>query len=144
MEEALLETMTLEPPRTLVEREQAFEVVQQAWPWQLTRFQDDIRTIASQHVPRRSELEALTTVIAHLQQETFGGEDPLDPEMRALLDDTWQGAQAFAEALGAMADWVRIPCRDENPGWPPSLDDADTVTQRQRELEQHLVGSKSV
>ena len=144
MDEAILEAMTLEPPSTLAEREHAAEVVQQYWPWRLDGFQADVRAIVSQQMQGRSEVQAVTNVVAHLQQEVFGGEDPLDPEVRALLTEAEQVVQAFVEMLVATTDWLPSTSLDENPDWPPSLESTDTVTRCQRELELHLVGSESV
>jgi hypothetical protein len=129
----------LEPTKTLAERERSREDVQRIWPW-ATVERDAFRGLGARTAIRRAELRAYTDVLEHVQNEDFGGEDPLAPEARPFLDAAWASARNVDEIWRDIAEPL-APHRPEDVGpWPPPLYDEAYYVSTRLGLEQMFRG----
>lgn len=137
-------SLTLEPPRSSAERNRAVADAGRAG----NRGHDDererMRMIAALHTRRRADLRAHEEAIAALQAGEFGGEDPLDPTVRQVLEAA-TGAEREFEAIwdAAVAMLAPYPGEDED-NWPPSLEDEHSLERLRPELDEHLRGEWDV
>jgi hypothetical protein len=141
LDPADLKGLTLEP-LTAAERDQMAEQVRQLWPWGHDRDRDRLRELARVHTRQRAEARAYADVIAQLQATEFGGEDPLDPLVRALLLDLETREADFSDLWSELVAGLAPASVEEEAGnaWPPSLDDAAYLEQLRPALETHLRG----
>jgi hypothetical protein len=105
--------------------------VQAVWPWDLAWLRGELAELAAQHGRRRAELRAYEGVVEVAQRTEFGGEDPLDPLVRGLLEGCaaaageyegmWAGVVEAVGAIGAPLD------KGDGP-WPPSLEPDEAYT----------------
>jgi hypothetical protein len=135
-----LAKLTLEPPSTFEEQERAAEAVSELAPWSIRCVRDDIRTVAQGHAIRRAEVRAYVEAIDRLQRYEFGGEDPLDPLMRALITDTQATEERFEEAWAAVTAATTPWALDEDQGWPPPFEDEAYLERLRPDVERHLRG----
>lgn len=139
-----LGAVTLEPPASPAERERAVEDIAGSAPWRIDGVRDDVRWLTAQHAGRRAELRAYRDVIDQFRQAVFGGEDPLDPLLRALLDDAWATEERFEQAWTAATDWMKPYSVEEDQDWPPPFEDEDRYADARPHLEEHLRGEWNV
>jgi hypothetical protein len=132
--------LTLEPPSTFEEQERAAEPVGDLAPWSIRRVRDDIRTISAGHAIRRAEVQAYVEAIDRFQRDEFGGEDPLDPLMRALLTDTLATEQRFEQTWTAVTDAITPYALEEDQDWPPPLENEAYFCEIAPAVEAHLRG----
>jgi hypothetical protein len=114
--------LTLEPPQTRAEQERARDDVQRIWPW-ATVEREAFRGLAARTAIRRAELHAYTDVLEHVQNEDFGGEDPLAPEARPFVDAAWESARSVDELWRDIAESLAPHRPEDDRPWPPTLDD---------------------
>ncbi len=133
-----LRALSLEPPATREERERAAAAVADLSFWGVDRLREDLRLVTAQHAIRRAELWAYRDAIDRLQQEVFGGEDPLDPFVRALLGDTWATEERFAETWAKVTEALKPGRFDEDQDWPPPFEDEAHYERTLPHLEEHL------
>jgi hypothetical protein len=134
-------TLTLEPPATLEERERerAREQVERLWP-RGAPVRDDVRALAAAHAGLRAQLGAYAEAIARFQREEFGGEDPLDPMVRTLLDLAWSRERRYEEIWNGVTDLLAPIIDDGGEAWPPPLDNEVLCRELGAETEEHLRG----
>jgi hypothetical protein len=106
----------------------------------MRRVRDDIRHITAGHAIRRAEVRAYVEAIDRLQQDEFGGEDPLDPLMRALITDTQATEQRFEETWTAVTAAITSHGLEEDQGWPPPFEDEAYLERLRPDVERHLRG----
>ncbi|MDP9364525.1 MAG: hypothetical protein M3Q10_09940, partial [Chloroflexota bacterium] len=93
---------------------------------------------AAEHAGRRAHLAAYEAAVERLQREEFGGEDPLAPLLRNLLEQTAATERRYEELWGAVTGALR-PTLGEGD-WPPPLEDAALAEELEAEVEVHLRG----
>jgi len=130
-----LEMLSFDPPRNIHERNEARHAVERIWP----RSDDaraGLRAVAAQFAGKRAEFRVITDVLEMVQREVFGGEDPLDPDVRALVEQTQETAR-WAEELWAVFLDDLAPHDDGEP-WPPALDDGGYYDELRPRYEERL------
>jgi len=130
-----LETLNFDPPRNIRERDEARHAVERIWP-RADEVRAGLRSVAAQFAGKRAEFRVLTDVLGTLQREVFGGEDPLDPDIRALVEQTCETAR-WAEELWAVFLDDLAPHDDAEP-WPPALDDGGYYDEFRPRYEERL------
>lgn len=97
-----------------------------------------LRGLAAQDAEKRAELRVFTDVLRDVQAEVFGDEDPLDPDLRALL-------VAAEETAGWTGDiWREILTNmtpvERSETWPPMLEDSAYYEVMRPKYERHVRG----
>jgi hypothetical protein len=88
---------TPHPPRSRAERERAEREAERAWPWSPSgEVLDGAREFGRRHAGIRGELAAVEEVLDKIRDEEFGGEDPLSPELHAMLEQARRDVADFA------------------------------------------------
>jgi hypothetical protein len=131
--------LTLEPV-TGAERDQMAEQVRHLWPWDHDRDRHRLQELVRAHARHWAEAQAYRAVIATLQATEFGGEDPLDPMVRALLLSLEATEAEFTDLWSVTVAALAPSFRDEADPWSLSLEDAAYLEQVRTALEAHLRG----
>lgn len=145
LDAADLDGLTLDPV-TGAEREQLARRVDKLRPRSHDRDRDRLQELARVHARRRAEAQAYRAVIATLQATEFGGEDPVDPLVRALLSDLEAREAEFSDLWSQLVGALPPASIDDEAGtaWPPSLEDTAYLEHLQPALEAHLRGEWDV
>ena len=98
-----------------------------------------LRRLAAEHAGRRAQLRAYEAAVGRFRGEEFGGEDPLDPGLRGVLELAQAAERAYEELWAPVARALR-PLVDDGGGWPPPLDDEALAEELRAETEEHLRG----
>jgi len=130
-----LGALSFDPPNTIRERDEARHAVERIWS-RSDDVRESLRAVAAQFASKTAEFRVLTDVLETLQREAFGGEDPLDPDIRALVEQTRETAR-WAEELWAVFLDDLAPHDDGEP-WPPALDDGAYYAELRPRYEERL------
>jgi hypothetical protein len=112
---------TLDPPSSAAEQARARAEAARLWQeWEgfgdLGRLALDAATA---HAAHRAQLAGLAAAVEAVRRDEFGGEDPLWPELRRMLDRASEEAARFDETWAtANATTLRVALR-EAAGLPP-------------------------
>jgi hypothetical protein len=130
----------LEPPKTLADLDGDRDEVQRIWPWAKVdkeTFRGLVARLAFQH----AELRAYHDVVEQIENEVFGGEDPLNPALRAQLNAALQQRDAAVEMWTLVSRNLLVYDPRDGCQWPPSLEDEATYARMRQELDLLLLGA---
>src|SRR5712692_1487868 len=120
---------SMHPPRTRAEQEAMRRAAQAVSPQaEPPHLREAVEALGRRHAESRALVRALRDVADRAQHEACGGEDPLTPETRAVLEQAEAQLQEFAEdwqrwaPLLVVEDWVPLgdwPAGERlPPAWP--------------------------
>jgi hypothetical protein len=137
--------ITFDPPSSPAERRAAEAVVDRLhdeW-WGGDEEADAFVGIARRHAETRAEVAAMAQAVTAMQGTEFGGEDPLWPHARAVLDAAEAEAARFAETWDGGENLFRMRVREllglpkddwrEWPAMPEAEADAEAVVAQIRD-----------
>jgi hypothetical protein len=125
-----------DPPASRDEWERQRAAVEAAWPWTPTADETaEVQDTATFYSDIRRETLALLAAVETVQREEFGGEDPLQPRIRAALEDLRTAEQSMTAGWGDGAGLYRY--REDWPALPTP--DHERLQDRQTEFVELLV-----
>ena len=109
-----LEKLNFDPSKTARQREKEATYVSSIWP---AGRDNELARLEQQYARKKVELRAFTDILATLQSDVFGGEDPLDSLTRTVLEKTLTTAETAKATLPEATELAGASAeiRDELP-----------------------------